>query len=259
MHGKGNFEMLKDKLKNQTLTVGSWISMGHPDVVEVMSTAGFEWLVIDMEHTSIDFENAKNLMTTMKSKGVTPLVRVGANDELIIKRVMDSGAEGVIVPMVKTAEEAQKAVSFVKFPPIGKRGVGLYKAQNFGIGFDDYKKWCAERSVVICQIEHIDSVRNIDEILQVAGVDGILVGPYDLSASLGYPGEYDRQDVKDALEKVKLACSKHSKSLGFHVIKSDASFLQEKIKEGYNFLAFSIDFIFLGDAARKEMQKLKGN
>jgi 2-dehydro-3-deoxyglucarate aldolase len=249
--------MLKNKLKNNELTVGSWISIAHPDVVEVMATAGFEWLVVDMEHTATDINTAKNLIATIKANGMQPLVRVGANDELIIKRVLDSGAEGIIVPMIKNAIEAKRAVDFVKYPPHGKRGVGLYRAQNYGTTFSEYQRWNQENSVVIAQIEHIDAVKNIEEILLTEGIDGIMVGPYDLSASMGYPGEYDREDVKEALEIVKKACRNFNKPLGFHVIKSEAQFLQEKIEEGYTFLAFSIDFFFLGDRVREEMGKIR--
>lgn len=251
--------MLKEKLKDKKLTIGSWISIAHPDVVEIMATAGFEWLVVDLEHTSTDINTAKTLIATIKAKGLQPLVRVGANDELIIKRVMDAGAEGIIVPMIKSAAEAKQAVNYIKYPPYGKRGVGLYRAQNYGTSFNEYKEWNQKSSVFIAQIEHIEAVKNIDEILTTEGLDGIMVGPYDLSASMGYPGEYDRDDVKAALEKVKEACKKHNKTLGFHVIKSDAEFLQEKINEGYTFLAFSIDFFFLGDKARAEMAKIKSS
>ena len=250
---------LKEKLSNNKLSIGSWISIAHPDVVEIMSSAGFEWLVIDLEHTSTSIETAKTLIATAQAKGCTPLVRVGGNNELSIKRVMDSGAEGIIVPMIKTAEEARRAVSYTKYPPIGTRGVGLYRAQNYGTSFVEYKESNQKNSVLITQIEHIDAVRNIEEILQVPGVDGTLVGPYDLSASMGYPGEYERDDVKEALEKVKAACFKYKKPLGFHVIKSEAKYLNEKIKEGYTFLAFSIDFFFLGDRAREEMKKVLRN
>lgn len=248
---------LKNKLNKNELTVGSWISIAHPDVVEVMATAGFQWLVVDMEHTATDINTAKNLIATIKAKGMQPLVRVGANDELIIKRVLDSGADGIIVPMIKNEEEAKRAVDFVKYPPYGKRGVGLYRAQNYGTTFPEYKDWNQENSVVIAQVEHIEAVKNIDEILTTDGIDGIMVGPYDLSASMGHPGEYDRADVKEALEKVKEACKRLNKPLGFHVIKSEAKYLQEKIDEGYTLLAFSIDFFFLGDRAREEMIKIK--
>ncbi len=250
---------LKLKLSKNELSIGSWISIAHPDVVEVMATAGFEWLVVDMEHTATDINTAKNLIATIKAKGMQPLVRVGANDELIIKRVLDSGAEGIIVPMIKNGKEAKQAVDFVKYPPFGKRGVGLYRAQNYGTTFPEYKDWNQENSVVIAQIEHIEAVKNIDEILQTEGIDGIMVGPYDLSASMGHPGEYNRDDVKEALEKVREACLRLNKPLGFHVIESDAEVLKMRIDQEYKLLAFSIDFFFLGDRAREEMKKLRDN
>jgi len=248
---------LKNKLKNNQLTVGSWITIGNSSVIEIMATAGFEWLCIDMEHTSIDLETAKMLITTIHANDIKALVRVSKNEEVAIKKVMDMGADGVIVPMVKSKEEAQMAIDFVKYPPTGKRGVGLYRAQNYGIGFEEYKKWVEEEAIVIAQIEHIEAVENIEDILAVDGIDGTIVGPYDLSASMGFPGEYNRSDVQKAIKKVKLACKKHKKPYGFHVIESDPAKLQSRIDEGCTFLAYSLDFFFLGDSARAGMKTIK--
>ena len=248
---------LKNKLLNNELTIGSWITIGNSSIVEIMATAGFEWLCIDMEHTSIDLSTAKMLITTIHANNIKALVRVSKNEEVIIKRIMDMGADGVIVPMVKNKEEARMAVDFVKYPPTGKRGVGLYKAQNYGLGFEDYKKWVEEESVIIAQIEHIDAVNNIEDILSVEGIDGTIVGPYDLSGSMGVPGEYYRQDVQDAILKVKEACKKMNKPYGFHVIESNPENLQKRIDEGCTFLAYSLDFFFLGDRARDGMNKIK--
>jgi len=248
---------LKTKLKNNKLTIGSWITIGNSSVIEIMATAGFEWLCIDMEHTSIDLATAKMLITTIHANNIKALVRVSKNEEVAIKKVMDMGADGVIVPMIKTKEEAQMAIDFVKYPPTGKRGVGLYRAQNYGIGFDEYKKWVEEEAVVIAQIEHIEAVKNIEEILAIEGIDGTIVGPYDLSGSMGFPGDYHRDDVKEAIKKVKIACEKHNKPYGFHVIESDPSKLQVRIDEGCTFLAYSLDFFFLGDSARTGMKIIK--
>lgn len=247
---------LKEKLQLNSLTIGSWVTIGHPAVVEIMASAGFEWLTIDMEHSAIGFETAQNLITAMQLHGVTPLVRVGRNDDLIIKRVMDIGAAGVIVPMVNSVEDAQRAVANVKYPPDGARGVGLYRAQNYGTSFNEYKKFVKKDSIVIAQIEHIDAVDNIDGILYTHGIDGIIIGPYDLSASMGMPGEYDKPEVQKAIGKVEEACKRIGKPLGFHVIQSDSAKLREKIDSGYTFLAFSLDFFFLGDKAREEMGKV---
>lgn len=249
---------LKDKLAGNRLTIGTWITIGHPSVVEILSTAGFEWMVVDLEHSPIDYTMAQTLITTIQSKGMKALVRVSKNEEVVIKRVLDSGADGIIVPMVRTAADARQAVDYVKYPPIGKRGVGLARAQSYGIGFEEYKEKVDKEIVIIAQIEHIEAVNNLEAIITTSGIDGTIVGPYDLSGSMGKPGRYDEPDVVEALNTVKKICIENNFPLGFHVIQSDVAKLQERIAEGYTFLAFSLDFFFLGDTARSEMQKIKG-
>lgn len=248
---------LKQKLRENKLTIGSWLTIPHQSIIEILSSAGFEWLTIDLEHSAIDIETAQNLISHIQANGMEALVRVSKNDEVIIKRVMDAGANGIIVPMVKNAEEAKEAVSYVKYPPFGKRGVGLSRAQHYGIAFDSYKDWVKEESIVIAQIEHIESVNNLEEILDVEGIDGIIVGPYDLSASMGKPGMYGDEDVIEVLNRIDTITLKKKRPLGFHVIDSDHLKLLEKIKKDYSFLAFSLDFFFLGDKARQEMELLK--
>jgi len=248
---------LKEKLKNNQLTIGSWITIANSAVVEIMATANFEWLCIDMEHTSIDLASAQMLITTIQANGMKALVRVSKNEEVIIKKVLDMGADGIIVPMVKNEAQAKEAVSYAKYPPNGKRGVGLYRAQGYGTTFAEYKKWVDEEIVIIAQIEHIEAVNNIEEIINTNGIDGTIVGPYDLSASMGYSGEFNREDVKEAIKKVEIACKKSNKPYGFHVIESDPAKLQQRIDEGCTFLAYSLDFFFLGDSARDGMKKIK--
>lgn len=249
--------LLKSKLHKHELSVGSWLTIPHQAVIEILATAGFEWLVIDMEHSPISIETTMNLIGHIQGNGIQALVRVSKNEEVIIKQVLDAGADGVIIPMVKNKEEAIQAVNYVKYPPIGKRGVGLNRAQKYGTAFDTYKDWVAKEAVIIVQIEHIEAVENLDDILGVDGVDGIIVGPYDLSASMGYPGDYDREDVKAALDKIDVITKEHQKPLGFHVVDSNHEKIVEKIQKGYSFLAFSLDFFFLGDKAREEMKQLK--
>jgi 2-dehydro-3-deoxyglucarate aldolase len=247
----------KKNLINQKLSIGSWLTMGHQSVAEIMAGSGFEWIAIDMEHSVIEFQNAQNLIAHIKSRGIQALVRVSKNEEVVIKRVMDAGADGVIVPMINSKQDAEQAVNFVYYPPKGKRGVGLARAQQYGTGFEEYKKWLNEEAIVIAQIEHIKAVENIDEILLTTGIDGIIIGPYDLSGSMGTPGDYERDEVKGAIKRVEEACKKHKKALGFHVILPEYEKLNEKIKAGYSFLAFSIDFYFLGNKIKEEMVKIK--
>lgn len=248
---------LKKKLTSKELTIGTWVTIPNQAVIEILATAGFEWITLDIEHSAISVESVQNLLGHIQGNGMHGLVRVSKNEEVVIKRVMDAGADGIIVPMIKNKAEAEQAVSFVKYPPVGKRGVGLSRAQKYGTDFENYKKWTNSESVVIAQIEHIEAVNNLESILKVDGIDGIIVGPYDLSASMGYPGEYHRDDVKEALEEVTRVTKISEKSLGFHVIESHFNFVKEKIDIGYTFLAFSLDFFFLGDRAREEMNKLK--
>lgn len=249
--------ILKKKLLTKELSIGSWLTIPHQAIIEILGTAGFEWLTIDMEHSPISIETTMNLIGHIQGNGMQALVRVSKNEEVVIKRVLDAGADGVIVPMIRNKKEAEQAVGFVKYPPTGKRGVGLNRAQKYGIAFDTYQDWVKNESVVIAQIEHIDAVNNLEEIFSVEGIDGIIVGPYDLSASMGYPGEYDREDVKKALLKVDEVAKRLKKPLGFHVIDSNYEPTLEKIRKGYSFLAFSLDFFFLGDKARDEMKLLK--
>jgi 2-dehydro-3-deoxyglucarate aldolase len=249
--------LLKQKLQNKELSIGSWLTIPHQAVIEILSTAGFEWLTIDMEHSPISIETIMNLIGHIQGNGMQALVRVSKNEEVAIKRVLDAGADGVIVPMIRNKEEAIQAVNFVKYPPLGKLGFGLNRAQKYGTAFDTYQDWVKNNVVVIAQIEHIDAVNNLEDIFSVPGIDGIIVGPYDLSASMGFPGEYDREDVKEALERIDIVAKKLNKPLGFHIVESDHSKILEKINKGYSFLAFSLDFFFLGDKARQEMNLLK--
>ena len=248
---------LKQKLQNRELTIGSWITLGHPSIAEIMAKAGYDWLTVDMEHSAITLHQAQQLIQVIELCGCVPLVRVGDNDPNLIKRVMDAGAHGVIVPMVNTSEDAKQAVASVKYPPYGFRGVGLARAQGYGASFEEYKQWNDNESIVIVQIEHIKAVENLEEIIAVDGVDGFIIGPYDLSGSLGVPGEFDHPDVVAALEKVKKITKRKNALSGFHVIPPSVEDLQEKIAEGYLFVAHSLDILFLGEGCRNSIEKIK--
>ena len=172
-HFSHNKSILKSKLKNKKLSLGSWLTIPHQAVIEILSTAGFEWLTIDMEHSPISIESIMNLIGHIQGNGMQALVRVSKNDEVAIKRVLDAGADGVIVPMICSKEEAKQAVDYVKYPMIGKRGVGLNRAQKYGTAFDTYKEWVKDEVVLIAQIEHIDAIDNLESIFSVSGIDGI--------------------------------------------------------------------------------------
>ncbi len=247
-------KILKNKLINNEITIGSWITIGHPSVAEILGNAGFDWLTIDMEHNSIDNSMMQSLITVIQSKDIAALVRVSQNNEVFIKHALDAGADGVIIPMINNKNDAENAVKYAMYPPAGKRGVGLSRAQNYGLGFDKYKKWHTDNLIIIAQIEHIDGITNLEEIIKVKGIDAVLVGPYDLSGSLNYPGDFKRKELKVALDKFKFICKKSKFPMGYHIVDSNPNLVKSKIKEGYSFLAFSTDFLFMGNSSLKMMK-----
>lgn len=248
---------LKAKLAKNQQTFGCWVTLAHPLIPEILAPSGFDWLVVDMEHSSIDLSSLLVMIISIEHNGIVPLVRVGENNPNLIKRVMDAGAYGVIVPNVNTPEEARAAVSAVKYPPMGTRGIGLYRAQGYGRKFEEYKRWLAKESVVIVQIEHIDAVDCIDEIFAVPGIDAFLIGPYDLSGSMGMPGALTHSRVEKAIARVMAAAKKRGIPAGYHSVSADPLMARKRIKQGFRFLGFSLDFIFLGTAAYDAMVALK--
>jgi 2-dehydro-3-deoxyglucarate aldolase len=217
-----------------------------------MAHGGFEWLVIDREHTPIGVHEQMRLVQIIELAGVVPLVRVGRNDSLLIKQAMDAGAHGVIVPMVNSAQEAQDAVEAAYYPPRGRRGVGLSRAQRYGMDFQAYVERMSSQTVVIVQIEHIEAVEHLREIVRTPGVDGFLVGPYDLSGSLGCPGDWNDPSVKEALEQVEAVIQEDIVPAGFHVVHSDRSELESRVQSGYRIIAYGDDLVWLAEKVREE-------
>ena len=156
--------------------------------------------------------------------------------------------------MVNTKEEAEAAVKAVKYPPLGTRGVGLARAQGYGDKFNEYAAAVNAGSVVVAQVEHIDAVNNLESILSVEGIDGCIIGPYDLSGSLGVPGDFDHPEVLAALKKVEQTCQQRRIALGMHVIQPDYRQVTEKVARGYSFIGFSLDVLFLGDSCRQQLK-----
>jgi len=247
---------LKQKI-NTKVTVGSWLTIDNEIIAEIASGMGFDWLTVDMEHGAIDFNMAQKLVRVIELSGVAPLVRVSENNADLIKHAMDTGAHGVIVPMVKTAADARRAVEAVRYPPYGKRGVGLARAQGYGLTFNEYRRWVARESVAVAIIEHIDAINNLEEILSVEGIDATMIGPYDLSGSMGHPGEFDRAEVKAAINKYMKICKAMKKTPGLHLVEPDGVLLNQKIKAGFRFLAFGVDELFFARKIQQELKQVK--
>jgi 2-keto-3-deoxy-L-rhamnonate aldolase RhmA len=244
--------------KSKDITLGSWLSLGSPYVTEIMLKAGFDWLVIDMEHSAANsLSRVQQLIQIIDLGGCIPLVRIPINDSTIIKQVMDAGAHGVVVPMVNTRNDAEQAVAAVRYPPRGKRGVGLWRAQGYGRTFEEYRAWLEKNCTVIVQIEHNHGVRNLEDILNVEGVNGFIIGPYDLSASLGVPGDFQKPVVVDALHEVEAIAAASEKWAGFHIVHPNPDQLKSTIERGYDFIAYGVDFTFLTYIVDREMGFVK--
>ena len=252
-----NYKSLKAQLATSKVTIGSWITLANPAIAEIMAKAGFDWLSVDLEHSVITIREAEELIRVIDLCGVVALVRLSANDSVQIKRVMDAGAHGVIVPMVNSPREAESAVKLVRYPPAGKRGVGLARAQGYGCNFEQYKDWVNKKASVIVQIEHIEAVDNLESILAVEGVDGFIVGPYDLSGSLGVPGEFDHPLVKKAMEKIISVGSASGKAPGIHVVEPNPEEVRKATEKGYRFVAYSLDIRMLDCACRMGLNEIK--
>ncbi len=246
-------EKIKSKLKSGEPSIGTWLSMAHSSIAEILAMAGYEWVVIETEHTAIDVSEVMRLIIAIEQRGSIPLVRLAWNDPIQAKAILDSGAAGIIVPMVNTKADAELAVKMTKYPPEGFRGVGLARAQGYGQYFNEYVDRSNNDSLLILQIEHIDAVNNIEEILSVPGIDGTFIGPYDLSMSLGIPGQLNHPDVVNAKQKVLEATLRHNLTAGIHCVHPDTADRDCKlaVEQGYRFIAVGTDILFLGDSARK--------
>jgi len=253
---------LRDKLDGGLATIGSWIQLGDEALVEMMAAGPFDWLCIDLEHTTISIAQAGRIIRVADLAGCPTMVRLSSHDPAQIKRVLDAGATGIIAPMVNTADEAAAVVSAATYPPAGTRGVGLARAQRYGLGFPDYLKRMERDLVCIMQVEHIDGVNNLEEILAVDGVDGFLIGPYDLSGSLGHPGEFDHPDVATAMERVAEIVKRPEVLAGVHVVEPEPERLEAMIGSGYRFVAYASDMLLFAhhlEAVGVDIERVRGD
>ena len=241
----------------QNYTIGSWITLAHPAIAEIMCKSGFDWLTVDLEHSVITIREAEELIRIIHLSNVSPFVRLTNNDENQIKRVMDAGAHGIIVPMVKTKSDAEKAIKYVKYPPLGIRGVGLARAQGYGSEFKEYNKWLKNEVKIIVQIEHVDSINNLNDIISLKHINGIFIGPYDLSASLGIPGDFENKMFKDAIKYIEEECKKKDVKMGIHIVEPNIYQLKKKIEQNYYYLAYSLDTRILDTSCRDAIGKIK--
>jgi 2-keto-3-deoxy-L-rhamnonate aldolase RhmA len=235
---------IKAKLKSRGKIFSGWTSLGHPQISEMIAMSGVDFVGIDIEHSTINQEQAQRIISVCHGQEVLCLPRVASHNAESIRRLLDSGADGIIVPTVETKEQVQDLVDYIKYPPIGKRGFGIARAQGYGHNFDDYISSWNENSSFIIQIESIKAVKNIDSILKADEIDGVMIGPYDISGSLGIPGQISHPDVVDACKIVIESCLKYNLSCGTQDINPTYKSITEQFKLGFTFIVLSSD-IFL--------------
>jgi 2-keto-3-deoxy-L-rhamnonate aldolase RhmA len=224
---------------------GTLLSIGAPQVAEIIASSGFDWVLIDMEHTALSLESVQNALQVMGDR-ILKIVRVPGNDELWIKRVLDTGCDGILVPMVNTATDAAKVVQYSKYPLAGRRSVGLSRAHSYGPGFSDYVANANKELVVMIQIEHKDAVSNIDEILAVGGIDSYFIGPYDLSASMGLTGQLSHPDVVSSISLIIEKCRTAGKPWGIFGMTPEV--LVPRIGQGCTFALCGVDAAILSES-----------
>lgn len=238
---------VREKLKRNQPVVGSWINTGSTVVAELMASTGFDYLAVDAEHSPVDLSGAADLFRAVRSGNprCEAFVRLPGCDHDTIKRYCDAGATGLIAPLVNTPEQARSVVQAVKYPPLGKRGVGFARCNQYGARFDEATASANDQTTVVVQIEHIQAVENIDGILSVEGVDAAFIGPYDLSASMGLMGQTAHPEVQRAIGRILKTCRARGVAAGLHVVEPDPSQVAGRIQEGFTFLAYSLDITML--------------
>lgn len=245
---------MKEKKKFGKAMLGTLLSISAPQVSEIIAMSGFDWVFIDMEHSAMSLESVQNAIQIMEGKILT-IVRVPLNDEVWIKRILDTGCDGIVVPMVNSADEARKVVQASKYPPQGRRSVGLARAHKYGASFKEYIENANRRLVTIIQCEHKDAVKNIDEILKVEGIDSVFIGPYDLSASMGLTGQIAHDDVLAAIQHVKEKC--RNAGMPYGIYSSGIDDMVSEIKTGCTFLLTGVDSNMLLNSYSDLLKKLK--
>ena len=247
-------QSFRDRLKNRETLVGTLVTLAAPQVPEMLAQAGFDWLWIDGEHAPLSVQDVQTLVQ-VAGPDCPCLIRIADQNPRCIKQALDIGAAGIIVPLVNTAAQAREIVLKSKYPPKGQRSIGIGRAQGYGRHFASYIETANQSTCVVLQIEHIEAVENIESIIAVEGVDAVIVGPYDLSGSLGKPGRVTDPEVEEAIERIRNACEQAKMPMG--IFAMDPEPLDRYARQGYSLLALGIDTVFLGRSAGKAREQLQ--
>jgi 2-keto-3-deoxy-L-rhamnonate aldolase RhmA len=244
----------RSRLRSGETLFAPLMTLNSPAVAELMADVGFDWLFIDAEHSTLD---TAQMQLLLQASAPTPcVIRLASGDDVPIKKALDIGAAGIIVPQVNSADHARRIVQSAKYAPVGQRGLGIARAHRYGLNVREYMQTANDDTAVIVQAEHRDAVANIEAIVRVEGVDGVLIGPYDLSASLGLPGAVDHADVRAAIERVRAACQAAGVPMGIFGLTADA--VRPYMDQGFTMIVAGVDTVLLGNAAIDLVKALRG-
>ena len=242
------------RLKRGDKLLGTMVTLASPVAAEILAGVGFDWLFVDGEHGPLDSGDILGILQAADHR-VDCVVRVPAGDEVAIKKVLDLGASGVIVPQVNTAQQAADVVRFSRYAPLGARGVGLARAHGYGLHFQEYMESANQQVAVVVQAEHAIAADNIEAIVQVPGVDAVLLGPYDLSASLGHTGQLDHPAVVAAIDHITQTCQAAKMPLGYFGVNAAA--VKPFIERGYTLIVAGVDTLLLGAGAKRLLAEMQ--
>jgi len=236
-------QAIRAKLRSGGYSIGSWMQIPHPSVAEIMGQAGYDWVAVDMEHGSVAVHQLPDLFRALELGNTVPLARIAHGQPKDCKQALDAGAGGIIVPMIETVEQLIAVRDACRWPPAGTRGVGFSRANLFGKHFEAYCEE-AQAPLLVAMIEHHRAVAELEVILTVDGLDAILIGPYDLSASMGLSAQFDHPEFCATMEKIRTLAADKSIPAGVHVVAPSPEQLRQRLGDGYRFIAYSIDSVF---------------
>ena len=246
---------IKKKLYEGKVSLGTWITIGNPDVPDLLKQIPFDWFVFDAEHSYFSIEAVKNMQMALSDSQACPIVRVGMLDQLLIKRALDIGSQGLVVPLVNSAEDARRYVSYAMYPPSGVRGAGPGRAAKYGNSIGEYLRTANEELLLVAQIETTQALSNADEIVATKGIDVAFVGPTDMTMSLGLVDDRWNPKVIDAMQTVIKACERHGKIPGTLAVSVEEA--KKWLGLGFRFVALGSDSKFLFQGAKSFLQQVK--
>lgn len=244
----------RSRLLAGEVMIGASVTLNSLETAEALAHSGLDWLFIDLEHSPLGIPQAQNILQAVGSHAAGVL-RLPLNDEIWIKKALDTGCAGIIIPQVNSKAEAERAVRWSKYPPVGSRSLGLARAHGYGLNAAEYIQHANEACAVIVQIEHIRAVENVEEIINVAGIDGVFVGPWDLSASLGKPGQVEDPAVLAAIERVRAACQQRGMPLS--VFANGVESARRYLAQGFTLIANGMDIWLMAEAAQNMVRGIR--